>query len=448
MARILLATGKGLERFLRQIKQDHDVVHIKNAAEFGDRLSSEEWDVVIAEASMAESLEEKTLERLEQQNTVFIFLTSVEGLSPKLREKAFAVVEEPWTSDKLQTALKNALKHRKLLQIIEQLRKEEEKKYFLVGKSEAMRKLWDDIRKVAASDATVLIVGESGTGKELVARAIHKLSRRKNEPFVRVNCAAIPEELIESELFGHERGAFTGAYERKIGKFEMAHRGTLFLDEIGDMSLRTQAKLLRAIESGEIQRIGSNKIINVDVRIIAATNKDLEQLIKEGNFRQDLYYRLSVVVIKTPPLRKRKEDIPLLVEHFVELFSEENNYPKKRFTERAMAALMNYHWPGNVRELKNIVERLLTMVDSDVIDIVDIPDYIIASVDEEKSAVFRARTLQEFKERAERMFIIQKLKENNWNIKKTAEAIGTPRSNLYRKLIQYGIIRKMPEEEG
>ncbi len=448
MARILLATQKVVDRFLRQIKQDHDAVHIKNPVEFGARVSSEEWDVVIAEASMAEGLEEKSLEHIEQQNTVLIFLTSGEGLSPKLRERAFAVVEEPWTSDKLQTALKNALKHRKLLQTIEQLRQEEEKKYFLVGKSEAMRRLWDDIRKVAASDATVLIVGESGTGKELVARAIHKLSRRKNEPFVRVNCAAIPEELIESELFGHERGAFTGAYERKIGKFEMAHRGTLFLDEIGDMSLRTQAKLLRAIESGEIQRIGSNKIINVDVRIIAATNKDLEQLIKEGNFREDLYYRLSVVVIKTPPLRKRKEDIPLLVQHFVELFSEENNYPKKRFTERAMAALMNYHWPGNVRELKNIVERLLTMVDSDVIDIVDIPDYIIASVDEEKSAVFRARTLQEFKERAERMFIIQKLKENNWNIKKTAEAIGTPRSNLYRKLIQYGIIRKMPEEES
>ncbi len=438
---------ENLKGVQKELEAQNWITRLSDVTELKEEILKEA-DLLVMDEACAKKLDEKSLKVIKDLDLNLIILVESMNIPEKVEEVAFSILQKPWGGEKLRVAVKNALKHRQLMETIERFRREEEKKYFLVGKSRAMEKLWDEIRKVAASEATVLLIGESGTGKELVARAIHKLSRRRQGPFVRVNCAAIPEELIESELFGHEKGSFTGAYEQKIGKFELAHGGTLFLDEIADMSLKTQAKVLRAIETGEIQRIGSNEIINVNVRIIAATNKNLEELIKKGEFREDLYYRISVVIIKTPPLRKRKEDIPLLVNHFIELFSEENNYPRKQFTERAMAALMNYHWPGNVRELKNIVERLLTMTDSDVIDITDIPDYIIASVDEEKSSVFRAQTLQEFKERAERMFIIQKLKENNWNIKKTAEAIGTPRSNLYRKLIQYGIIKKPPQKEA
>jgi two-component system nitrogen regulation response regulator NtrX len=299
----------------------------------------------------------------------------------------------------------------------------------------------------------VLIAGESGVGKELVARAIHRNSLRRDEAFVQVNCAAIPEELIESELFGHEKGSFTGATEKQIGKFELAHKGTIFLDEVGDMSLRTQAKVLRVLQEGEVERIGSQKTIQVDVRVIAATNKDLEQEIAQGRFREDLYFRLSVLPIRVPSLRERPDDVPLLVEHFVRQFCAENNFKAKTFLPAAMEALRRHAWRGNVRELRNAVERLLIMVEGDEIGPEHLADVLRrpASLPVEDAASTAGSsagsggagaapgTLRDFKEGAERAFLVQKLRENAWNISATAAAIGTPRSNLYKKLEAYGI---------
>jgi len=278
-----------------------------------------------------------------------------------------------------------------------------------------------------------------------VARSIHRNSLRSRDRFVQVNCAAIPEELIESELFGHEKGSFTGATEKQIGKFEQADRGTIFLDEVGDMSAKTQAKVLRVLQEGEVERLGSAKTIKVDVRVIAATNKDLEAEIEKGNFREDLYFRLSVIPIRVPPLRDRREDIPALVRHFADLFSRDNNRRPPRFTPAALDHLQRARWKGNVRELKNTVERLIIMTPGEAIDVDDLRDIVRLEAkatggDNEKE---RPGTLREFKESAERTFLVGKLRENNWNISKTAEVIGTPRSNLYKKLEQYGISQEV-----
>ncbi len=352
---------------------------------------------------------------------------------------AFDFLEKPLQRERVLLSVRNALNHSRLREENIDLRKRAEKKYELIGEHPLMKKLWEQILKAAPSNATVLIYGESGTGKELIARAIHKHSLRAKERFVQVNCAAIPEELIESELFGHEKGAFTGATEKKIGKFELANHGTIFLDEVGDMSLKTQSKVLRVLEEGEVQRVGSSQIIKVDVRIIAATNKNLEEEIKKGKFREDLYYRLNVIPIYSPPLRERKEDIPLLVNYFIKCYSEENNIKPKRFSEKAIEVMMKYPWKGNVRELRNVVERLLIMTERDIIDIEDLPEYIRGDSSIYFPDAKNIKSLKEFRELAEKRFIIEKLKENNWNISKTARAIGTPRSNLYKKLEQYGI---------
>jgi two-component system nitrogen regulation response regulator NtrX len=260
-----------------------------------------------------------------------------------------------------------------------------------------------------------------------------------------VNCAAIPDELIESELFGHERGSFTGATEKQIGKFEQADRGTIFLDEVGDMSLKTQAKVLRVLQEGEVERIGSSRTMKVDVRIIAATNKDLEQEIVKGGFREDLFFRLSVIPITVPPLRERVEDIPLLVKHFADLFTRENNFRPKRFSPDAMAMLQRYRWKGNVRELKNTIERVLIMTPGDVIGEDDLPETLRSAgrPASQDAGPERTGTLREFKESAERTFLLEKLRENNWNISRTAEVIGTPRSNLYKKLELYNIKQEL-----
>jgi len=268
---------------------------------------------------------------------------------------------------------------------------------------------------------------------------MHAHSLRAKEKFVQVNCAAIPEELIESELFGHEKGAFTGATERKTGKFEQADSGTIFLDEVGDMSLKTQSKVLRVLEEGEVQKVGSSKINKVDVRVIAATNKDLPREIKEGNFRDDLYFRLNVVPLYSPPLRKKKEDIPLLIKYFCKIFAEENNFKVKKFSDDAIKAMMKYPWKGNVRELKNLVERLIIMAESDVIDRKGLPEKIRGEIHIYLPTAEKIKSLKEFREEAEKNFILAKLEENNWNISQTAREIDTPRSNLYKKLEQYGI---------
>jgi len=361
---------------------------------------------------------------------------------------AFDFIEKPLASERVLVTIRNALDQGRLKDENRSLKRAVEARHQMVGESASLRQIWDAIKRAAPTNATVLLLGESGVGKELVARAIHRNSLRSRERFVQVNCAAIPEELIESELFGHEKGSFTGATEKQIGKFEQADRGTIFLDEVGDMSPKTQAKVLRVLQEGEVERLGSARTIKVDVRVIAATNKDLEAEIEKGTFREDLYFRLSVIPIRVPPLRDRRDDIPALVRHFVDLFSRENNRRPQRFTPAALEFMQKARWKGNVRELRNTVERLLIMTPGDAIDVDDLRDVIRAEPKPAASAAgdgagaanhLAPGTLREFKESAERKFLVEKLRENAWNISKTAEVIGTPRSNLYKKLEQYAI---------
>lgn len=352
---------------------------------------------------------------------------------------AYDFLEKPLDRDRVLLSIRNALNQNQLRRECRDLRKKAEKRYELVGNHPLMKKLWDQVKKIAPTNATIFIYGESGTGKELIARAVHENSLREKNEFIQVNCAAIPEELIESELFGHVKGAFTGATEKKLGKFELADGGTIFLDEIGDMSLKTQAKVLRVLEEGEVQKVGSNKINKVDVRVIAATNKDLKKEIQEGNFREDLYFRLNVVPLYSPALREKKEDIPFLVDYFCGNFAEENNFKVKKFSDDALDAMLKYPWKGNVRELKNVVERMVIMTEADTITRKDLPEHIRGEVNVFLPDVDKIKSIREFRDLAEKEFILAKLEENEWNISQTAREIDTPRSNLYKKLEQYGI---------
>jgi two-component system, NtrC family, nitrogen regulation response regulator NtrX len=354
---------------------------------------------------------------------------------------AFDFIEKPLASERVLVTVRNALDRTRLADENRSLKRVMEVRHQLVGESPGLKKVMDAIRRAAPTNATVLITGESGVGKELVARAVHRNSLRSRERFIQVNCAAIPDDLIESELFGHEKGSFTGATEKQVGKFEQADKGTIFLDEVGDMSLKTQAKVLRVLQEGEVERLGSSRTIKVDVRVIAATNKRLEEEIEKGTFREDLYFRLNVIPIAVPPLRERREDIPQLVRHFVDLFSRENNFRPKRVTPAAMDLLQRHRWKGNIRELRNTVERLIIMTPTDTLDVADLPETVRVDVpapgpDNEAP---KAGTLREHKELAERAFLVQKLRETGWNISRTAELIDTPRSNLYKKLEQYSI---------
>ncbi len=357
---------------------------------------------------------------------------------------AFDFIEKPLESERVLVTVRNALDQSRLVTENRALRRAAEVRHEMVGESAALRGVMDAIGRAAPTNATVLILGESGVGKELVARAIHRNSQRSRERFVQVNCAAIPEELIESELFGHEKGSFTGATEKQIGKFEQADRGTIFLDEVGDMSQKTQAKVLRVLQEGEVERLGSARTLKVDVRVIAATNKQLEEEIAKGTFREDLYFRLSVVPIHVPPLRDRREDVPLLVRHFAELMARDNNFRPKRFTPAAIELMQQHRWKGNIRELKNTVERLLIMAPGETIDVGDLRGVlrVESRTNDEDGGREKPGTLREFKEVAERQFLVEKLRENAWNISRTAEVIGTPRSNLYKKLEQYGIAQE------
>ncbi|RPJ69920.1 MAG: sigma-54-dependent Fis family transcriptional regulator [Acidobacteria bacterium] len=363
---------------------------------------------------------------------------------------AYGFIEKPLSSEDVLLQIRNGLEQGRLRNENKELRLNVEIKHEMVGSSSAIRHVMEAVARAAPTTATVLIMGESGVGKELVARAIHRNSLRSRERFVQVNCAAIPDELIESELFGHEKGSFTGATEKQIGKFEQADRGTIFLDEVGDMSLKTQAKVLRVLQEGEVERVGSARTIKVDVRVIAATNKDLEKEIEKGTFREDLFFRLSVIPIQVPPLRERPEDIALLVRHFLGLFARENNFRPRRVSPAAMDALERYRWKGNIRELRNTVERMLIMAPRDTIEVDDLPEAVrfdarpTAPDNGGGEAPSRAAgTLREFKEASERTFLVQKLRENGWNISRTAEVIGTPRSNLYKKLEFYKISQEV-----
>src|SRR5688572_3231102 len=355
---------------------------------------------------------------------------------------AYDFLEKPLNRDKLLLTVRNAVRQRSLEEENTELKEKAEKEYQLVGSSPIMAELRSQVERAAPTKATVRITGESGTGKELVAREIHRRSSRATRPFIQVNCAAIPNELIESELFGHKKGSFTGAIRDQIGKFVAADEGTIFLDEIGDMSVSAQAKVLRVLQEGEVEPVGSATVVKVDVRVIAATNKNLEEEIRNGRFREDLYYRLNVIPIRTPPLRERRDDVAVLAQHFAKLFSEEHNYHPKEFTPTAQKALSDAPWRGNVRELRNMIERLVIMVPADTIDITDLPAEFFRTTGDIISSAMRLNTLQEFKDEAEKAFIIAKLREHGWNVSKTAEAIDTPRSNLYKKIEQYNIKRE------
>jgi len=384
--------------------------------------------------------------------------TTVEAI----KSGAVDYFEKPLSTERVIVTLRNVLKQSELSAENRDLKVAMESRYEIVGQSPALRGVLESVQRSAPTNATVLLLGESGVGKELVARTIHRNSPRAGQRFIQVNCAAIPEELIESELFGHEKGSFTGATEKQVGKFEQADRGTIFLDEVGDMSQKTQAKVLRVLQEQEVERLGSARTIKVDVRVIAATNKNLEEAIERGEFREDLYFRLNVIPIVVPPLRDRREDIPRLVQHFAKRTAEEHNLKPKRFEPSAMDVLSRYRWRGNIRELRNTVERLMIMTPADAVRVEDLPPDIrnaeasvartsapVPAPAAENSAANSvpktdgqpagAGTLREFKDAAERAYLVQKLRENNWNISKTAEIIDTPRSNLYKKLEQYGI---------
>jgi two-component system nitrogen regulation response regulator NtrX len=361
------------------------------------------------------------------------------------RRGAFDFLEKPLDTDRILLVVRNALQQRGLLEENARLRTEVESRHEIVGRSFAIRQVLERAERVAPTDARVLITGENGTGKELIARAIYRLSPRAAGPFVEVNCAAIPTELIESELFGHMKGSFTGAFEDRTGKFELADSGTLFLDEVGDMSLTAQAKVLRALQEGVVTRVGGARSIKVDVRVLAATNKDLEEEIRGGRFREDLFYRLNVIPLHVPPLRERREDIPMLVQHFAEISTREASLRPRRFTDDAVERLQRMDWGGNVRELRNTVERLLILAASDPITSADV-DLLVGGGSAAGGALsgdlLACQTFAEFKDAAERAFILQKLRENEWNVSETARLADMPRSNLYKKIERYGLVRE------
>jgi two-component system nitrogen regulation response regulator NtrX len=368
---------------------------------------------------------------------------TIETAVKATRLGAYDFIEKPLSLEKTLLTVTRALDHARLARENASLRARLAERSEIIGESAVMRHLREQIAMAAPTNGRVLVCGENGSGKELVARAIHAQSARREQPFVEVNCAAIPEELIESELFGHERGAFTGALARRRGRFELADRGTLFLDEIGDMSLKTQAKVLRALEEQAFERVGGRETIKVDVRVIAASNQALTTLIAGGRFREDLYYRLAVIPIDVPPLRARREDVPLLVDHFVRVFCAENGKRLKTVSPEALGLFLAYEWPGNVRELRNMVERLVIMAPRDAIDVDDLPVPLRPAALRPREAPAAAegpeRSLRDARDQFERAFILSELRANDWNMTRTAERLGIERSHLYRKIKAYGI---------
>jgi two-component system, NtrC family, nitrogen regulation response regulator NtrX len=362
---------------------------------------------------------------------------TIETAVKATRLGAYDFIEKPLSLDKTLVTVTRALEHARLQSENASLREKLDERSQIIGESAVMRALREQIAMAAPTNGRVLIYGENGSGKELVARAVHALSARHDRAFVEVNCAAIPEELIESELFGHEKGAFTGAHSRRRGRFELADGGTIFLDEIGDMSLKTQAKVLRALEEQSFERVGGKDTIKVDVRVIAASNRDLPALIRHGRFRDDLFYRLSVIPIEVPPLRARTGDVPLLVEHFIRIFSADNGKRVKTLSGEALAYFLAYDWPGNVRELRNMVERLVIMAPRDVIEAEDVPAPLRPK---EIVGETRERTLREARDNFERAYIQAELRAHEWNMTRTAERLGIERSHLYRKIKAYGIV--------
>lgn len=445
---LIVDDEKGIRETLSGIMEDegYEVLTASSGEEALSIAKDHLPDIVFLDIWMPDMDGLETLSKLKEiDNNIPVIMISGHGnieLAVKaLKLGAYDFLEKPLSLEKVLIVAKRALEHKTLEKENIILKSHISKKYRLVGNSEEMRILGQQVHTAAQSNSRVLILGESGTGKEIVARLLHEKSQRANGPFVEVNCAAIPQELIESELFGHEKGAFTGATDRKSGKFELADKGTLFLDEIGDMTLQTQAKALRAIETQVFQRVGGSKNIKVDVRIIAATNKDLLEEVKNGKFREDLYFRLNVIPIRIPPLRARREDIPNLINYFIEIFSLENGIKPKDIAPDAVKILQDYDWPGNIRELKNTVERLMIMVPSNTVTRADMDMHGLFRHSQKFNEYdyFSFKTLKEGRDAFEKDFISKKLHENNWNVSKTAEAIDVERSNLHKKIKVYDI---------
>ena len=440
MPRILIVDDEpGIRQSLKGVFEDEGFTTeaVASGEECLQKFAEGVFDLVLLDIWLpgADGLE--TLRKLRQKSpeTYVIMISGHSTIATAVTATklgAYDFIEKPLSLEHILLIARNALSHRRLEQANDLLRRQLEDRFDIVGESIPIKAVRKQIAIIAPTNSRVLIYGESGTGKELVSRNIHFMSSRANSPFVEVNCAAIPEELIESELFGHTKGSFTGASDAKKGKFELADGGTLFLDEIGDMSLKTQAKVLRAVEEHSFQPIGAPSAVRVDVRVITATNKNLQNEIAAGRFREDLFYRLNVIPFFVPPLRERREDIPVLARYFMRVFSAEHGRSPKEFTSEALDTLVDYSWPGNVRELRNEIERLVIMVQDAAIQANDLslPNGTHAP---------RASTLHEARAQYEREFIISKLKENNWNVSQTARLLGLERSYLYRKMKAYGI---------
>lgn len=427
--------------------EDYSVDYTIDPLKGLQKLEYSDYDALLLDIQMPNKTGFDILNWLKEKNIdlkviIISAHASIQNAVTATKLGAFDFLEKPIDRDKLLIAVRNAVEQTNLIKENKKLKKEVGTTETIIGKSLAIQNILDTISRVAKTDARILITGENGTGKELIAQEIHRQSNRAHKELIEVNCAAIPHELIESELFGHEKGSFTGAIKQRIGKFELADGSNLFLDEIGDMSLQAQAKVLRAIEEGKIERVGGSSKIEVDVRIISATNKDLQKEIEKGNFREDLFHRLNVIPIHIPPLRERKEDIPLLVEHFSKIICEKNKFPQKAWSEDAINTLAGLTWKGNIRELRNFVERVVIMVPSSIITSKEINPFLPGSNSQIDEILNISNTFQEFKEKAEKAFILKQLLANGWNISKTAEILGIQRSHLYNKLKKYGIEKR------
>lgn len=443
---------KSIRNSLREILEfeDYRVIEAESGTQVFDILSNESIDLMLLDIKMKGMDGIEVLTKVKEENYRFPVIMisghgNIEIAVEATKKGAFDFIQKPPDLNRLLVSVRNALDQHRLTEENRSIRSQLPEIPEIIGESASIKKIKKTIDKVAKTNSRVLVTGENGTGKELVARWIHEKSQRSSGTFVEVNCAAIPSELLESELFGHEKGAFTGAHDQRIGKFEQADGGTLFLDEIGDMSANAQAKVLRALQENAIIRVGGNKKISVDVRVIAATNKDLIEEIEAGNFREDLYHRLNVIPIHVPPLRKRREDIPALAKRWLNHLAEEDVlFSAVSFSDEGLEALKKQHWSGNVRELQNAVERLGLLAEDDTIDAEDVENMTGTpkkKPDQTDDLLDQKTTFQGFKESAERLFLLRKLEENDWNISQTAEAIDIQRSHMYNKMKKYNIER-------
>jgi DNA-binding NtrC family response regulator len=445
---LIVDDEKNIRRTLRMVLSSKEyLVSDCASAEEAIRLMQEEpVDVVLLDIKLPgmDGIELLSKIRKDWPMTDVIMISghgTIQDAVGATRLGAYDFLEKPLDADRVDLAVANCIEKLSLFRQVKDLKSRIDEQYEMVGGSQAMHQLLEEIRKVAPTSGRVLITGESGTGKELVARAVHRLSKRAEGPFVKVNCAAIPSELIESELFGYEKGAFTGAIGKKKGQFELANDGTLFLDEVGDMSLTAQAKVLRVLQTGELSHVGGERTFKVDVRVIAATNKELKASVAEGSFRDDLYYRLNVIPIHCVPLRDRLEDIPVLVGKFVAEFCMENNFKTKEVQPEVLHILRRYNWPGNVRELKNVAERMVIM-SGDAISEGDVPESVCGGEGAVDTRRYDGMSLKDVRDEVEREYIRSKLAEYGWNITRTAQALGIERTNLHKKIKQLGIKRE------